>query len=260
MTEYEIQKERELFDDRNYLVSKSNEIIFKSRYNLTPQEQKIILYVIHKIKPDDTDFEAYEFSLKDLCRVCGITQSGQNYRNFKKSIEGLGKKVLWVETEKTETMCHWVNEVEIDKDGLTVRITLSKALKPYLLKLRENFTSYELENVLPMRSKYSIRIYEMVKANAYKGFFDIELEDLRARLECNYARFDNFRAKVLDTAVEEINLYTDLEISFEPMRKVRKITGIHFEIKVKDGWGYSYASLRRGALLNGRELPENTNL
>ena len=45
-------------DEREYNVVKSNILIQKSRFNFTAQEQKIILYLISKIKPEDKDFSS----------------------------------------------------------------------------------------------------------------------------------------------------------------------------------------------------------
>ena len=42
-------------------VNKSNDLIQRSRFNLSLQEQKIILYLISQITPYDHDFKLYEF-------------------------------------------------------------------------------------------------------------------------------------------------------------------------------------------------------
>ncbi len=47
--------QRKMMELRNYKVVKSNDLIQKSRFNLSLQEQKIILYLISKVKPEDTE-------------------------------------------------------------------------------------------------------------------------------------------------------------------------------------------------------------
>ena len=42
--------------DRNQYVVKANDLIRKTRYNLTTQQQKIVLFAISKIKPTDYNF------------------------------------------------------------------------------------------------------------------------------------------------------------------------------------------------------------
>ena len=47
-------------------VVKANDLIQKSRFSLTLQQQKIILYLISKIMPTDENFQLYEFSIPDF--------------------------------------------------------------------------------------------------------------------------------------------------------------------------------------------------
>ena len=64
-------------------VNKSNELIQQSRFNLSLQEQRIILYLISHITPYDQDFKLYEFNIQDFCKVCGIdSEGGQSYRDI----------------------------------------------------------------------------------------------------------------------------------------------------------------------------------
>ena len=49
-----------LEEERNQLVVKHNALIQKTRYSLNTQQQKIILYLISKIKPDDDELKEYD--------------------------------------------------------------------------------------------------------------------------------------------------------------------------------------------------------
>ena len=53
-------------------VVKSNDLIQKSRFDLSLQEQKIILYLISQITPYDEEFKLYEFSITDFCKILAI--------------------------------------------------------------------------------------------------------------------------------------------------------------------------------------------
>ena len=64
----------------------------------------------------------------------------------------------------------------------------------------------------------------------------IELEELRLRLgiaENEYPRMDNFKSRVLDTAIQQINEFTDITASYEQIKDGRKITGFRFSYKDK---------------------------
>ena len=75
-------------DIRNKTVIKSNDLIQKSRFSLSLQQQKIILCLIAQISPYDDEFKLYEFNVVDFCKACGIDyDSGKNYQDLKLAIK-----------------------------------------------------------------------------------------------------------------------------------------------------------------------------
>ena len=225
-----------IFDKHHELgmpIVKANALIQKSRYSLSLQEQKIILYIMSKIEPNDDDFKYYEFYLKDLCDLCDIEYYGANYQNFKDSIQSLSDKSFWIDTGTQEILLRWVDTVIIDKvENAKVYIRINEKLKPYLLHLKSNYTIYELSSTLLMKSKYSIRFYELLKSYLYKNKWEISLEELKRILsiEDKYTDYKNFRTRIIDKAIEEINKYTEINVEYEPIRTSRTITHLHFAI------------------------------
>lgn len=247
-----------LEEERNQLVVKSNALIQKTRYSLNTQQQKIILYLISKIKPDDDELREYDFDLKEFCRVCGIEYNGKNYANIKESILQLHAKAFWIETEDIDTMVSWIEKAILYKKDTRLRIRLDDDLKPFLLHLREQFTAYELSYILVMRSKYSIRLYEYLKSFLSLATITISVAELKELLECEkeYSRWDNFRMRVLDKAISEINAYTDLQITTEFVRLNRTIDKVIFNISKKDGNTACITRIKNTARLNGRAIED----
>ena len=228
-----------LEQQRNNLVVKSNQLIQRTRYSLSEKEQKIILYLISKIMPEDDELKRYTFSLSDFCRICGVDdnpQHGSNYSYVKQCLQNLHDKSFWVkEPDGKERLYSWIKEAEID--GSIITVELDQKLKPFLLQLKGNFTQYELEYTLAMRGKHPIRIYELLKSYAELGGYDISVSDLRSKLmidEKAYPEFKEFKRKVLNNSLREINTYTDLDVSVSTIRTGRCITDLHFTIKKKD--------------------------
>lgn len=233
----EIQRQRER------KVYKSD-ILVNARYTLSVPEQRLILYAISLIKKDDTADTFYTINLKDFCNICGIT--GDSYTYSKRLLDGLHLKRWYAkitpnDTEE-ETSLSWFNKVKITK-GKTIKLRFDDDIFPYIKDLLEQYqetgqgyTSYMLQSVLPMKSKYSIRLYEIFKSkikggNYIEWFF--ELEDLKKILECtNYKRYPDFRRKVIEPALEEINKYSDLVIDFFTPEK-RNISKLYFNINRK---------------------------
>lgn len=229
----------ELYQDRYKIVVKSNELIQKSRFDLTLQQQKIILYLISQINPWDEDFKLYKFNIKDFCKICGI-ENNWYYIELKNAIQEIANKSLWIKLPSgTETLVRWIEKPYINANEGTIEIKLDDDMKPYLLLLKKNFTRYELFWILMFNSKYSIRLYEVIKSFHYNEDKDyiksINLEELKIMLGAgHYTDYRDFRRRVLEKAISEINKYSDKIIEYKPIRKGKTIEVIEFTIKTKE--------------------------
>lgn len=231
-----------IIDARSQMVVKANELIQKSRFNLTLQEQKIVLYLISKISPYDEDFKVYEFSIPEFCKVCGINcESGENYKDLKEAIKGIADKSVWAPIPGTRqaTLWRWIEKPTVDLDGGVVTIRFDNDMRPFLLQLRENFTKYELIWTLRFRSKYSVRLYELVTSLQFNEMLDytrtFEVEDIKYRLGAErYKTFQHFRDRALDPAVKEVNAYSDKNVWYTTVKNGRSIVQVILNISSKD--------------------------
>lgn len=228
-------------DVRNKTVVKANELIQKSRFNLSLQQQKIVLYLISQISMYDADFKEYEFNISEFCRVCGIDEtSGKNYKDLKQAIKDIADKSLWIQIdEKTETLLRWIEKPYINKLEGTIKIRLDKEMKPFLLQLKQNFTKYELLWTLRFKSKYTIRLYELIKSIHFQELAEYSrtfpLDDVRRLLGAEtYKTYQTLKTRVLNPAVEEINRYSDKNVTYQPIKKGRAVTHIEFTISTKE--------------------------
>lgn len=220
--------------DRDMFVVKSNTMIQKSRFALNLQEQRIVLYIISKIKPDDTELLNQSFSIKEFCDICGINSSNSSnvYNYIKKTIKSIADKSMWIEIEKGQIiLVRWIDKPKINPGKGTIDIRLDKDLMPYLIQVKKHYTQYPLLNVIAMKCKYSVRLYELLKSYANLGSKTFEVEELKKRLNAeNYVNFSNFRVKVLEPSLAEIKLYSDLDIGYVLRRNGRKVERIDFII------------------------------
>ena len=225
---------------RGALVVKANEIIQRSRFQLSTNEQKIVLFLISQINPIiDSEFKEYEFSIQDFCKVCGIKYGGASYSLIKEQIQNIADKSLWIELDNgTETLIRWIAKARIDKTGF-IRIKLDDDLKPYLLQLMTNFTKYQLLYTLKFKCKYSIRLFELAhsihfdKTKPYTRRF--ELEQFKQLLGAEtYTDYKDFRKRVLKPAVEEINKYSDISIEVNRIMNGHSIVALELSISSKN--------------------------
>lgn len=245
----------DIVERRSYKVVKANDLIRKARYDLGLRELKALAYCISLIKPNDSYEQEYYFSIKEYCRVAGISYtSGTNYKEIKKSLETLRNTAFWLADEDGGTeYTGWIENPKVLPGRGKIIIRFSKVLKKHIFALFENFTQYELISTLPMQSAYSFRMYELLKSYAYTRAHTFDIDELKKSLAAErYVNFKDFRRAVIERAVREINLYTDIEVSWEPITEGRKVVSVAFQITQRDVWGQIAAEKRANDQIDGQ--------
>lgn len=230
----------ELTKKKGYLVVKGNDLIQRNRFELSLMEQKTVAYICSMIKPIDSGFQSeYEFKIREYCKICGIDyDNGKNYQDVKATLKKLRDKSMWLTLpDGSETVVGWLDRVTTNKKSGLAHIRIDDRLIPYLFDLKQQFTQYQLYNILGMKSAFSVRIYELMKSYSFRHTIIFELNELKELLMVehvkSYVNYKDFRVKVLEKAQTEINELTDINIEFEPIKTGRKVTSIKFIIEEK---------------------------
>lgn len=230
----------ELTKKKGYLVVKGNDLIQRNRFELSLMEQKTVAYICSMIKPIDSGFQSeYEFKIRDYCKICDIDyDNGANYAYVKETLKKLRDRSMWMTLEDgSETVVGWLDRVTTNKKNGLAHIRIDDRLIPYLFDLKQQFTQYQLYNILGMKSAFSVRIYELMKSYSFRHTIIFELNELKELLMVehvkSYVNYKDFRVKVLEKAQTEINELTDINIEFEPIKTGRKVTSIKFIIEEK---------------------------
>ncbi len=235
MDRREIEEQLKDKNRMEYLVVKDNDFIQKANYDLSASQQKLFAVTISQIKPTDDVFERYTINAKDFAKIAGIPEKNI-YRDLKTMIESFDEKAKWIKIGDNVIRFRVFSESEYNEGEGCITVMLNSRLQEYLLNLKNNFTSYELWNILSLKSKYSIRLYELFKSYEYQHYKKFNIDELKELLCAeSYSRYSNLAARVIEPAVKEINQYTNLEVAFKAVQegKTHKVVGIEFTIKTK---------------------------
>lgn len=223
------------------VIRKSNKLI-EARYRLSVWEQRLILLLACEVSSDDEDFQDYELKVSDFAQQFGLNKCKAIYGEVEKACTELVGKRIELSTSEKKIFATWLSYAEYVEGSGAVKIRFDKSLKPYLLQLQGHFTQYPLSHVVNFKNQYSIRLYELLKMDAFKakqGKFtrDFTYEQLRFFLAIGkdeYALFGHFKSRIIDAALKEINANTDLYIEEVRYGKTgRKVTDITFVVKIR---------------------------
>ena len=220
--------------DKNYLVTKSNYFIMNCSYDLSLEEQKLILTLASMVQPQDEDFKPYKFKISDFMKLLGVEDKSK-YIEIPRMTKELMKKVFEIEEDDTIIQIAWLSCAAYKKGSGMVELEFSPRLKPYMMKLNSMFTQYKLANILSMKSKYSPRIYEVLKCNQFKkqGYIEIEVDELRKLLKAEniYPKYNDFKRYIVEKTQKELKKLTDISFDFDEIKTGRKITSLRFSIQ-----------------------------
>lgn len=240
--------ETKIKDERLKVVRKSNKLIRQFKADMNTPQFKLTLYLISKAYTLDNGLE-YTLDIQDFCRCCGLdSDNGNNYRRLKQEIRKLSNKSEWVEVfgdPDVEVLVRLISKAWFYPRSGKVKIKLDEDIKPYILALRERwedkgelYTSFSLLYTLPMRSLYSIRLYELLKSWSSAELSESQgrywrIDDLQKLLGSHYVRFQDFRRKVIEVSLKEINEFSDISVQYEPVKEGRSYKYINFYISNK---------------------------
>lgn len=215
------------------VVVKANSLI-EASYRLSIDEVRILALTIGTMDPR-SDQKIFDFTVADFVREFPEISMDNAYKQIQGAIKRIYDRSVRTEDNHRVTEFRWVSSRTYFKKEGRFRIAMTDEVMPYLTQLKGQFAQYQLKNIAYFNSVHSIRIYELVTQYRNVGSREITVEDLKKwlQVEENYPRWNNFKARVLDTAIAEINEKSDLFIKVEQIRRGRKIYALNFTIQIK---------------------------
>ena len=229
---------------KNGLVVKDNALIDAS-YNLELTEQRLILLAILNARETGQGITAdskLEIQASDYAKHFNVSTDA-SYKALKEAVNNLFNRQFsyiaeYKKTGKTGVVrSRWVSRIFYVDDLAILEITFAPDVVPLITRLEQHFTSYQLEQVAQLTSKYAVRLYELIISWRERGNVPFTgLKELRLKLgveDNEYPTMDNFKRRVLDHSIKQINKHTDIIVDYEQHKAGRVITGFSFTFTQK---------------------------
>jgi plasmid replication initiation protein len=219
-------------------VVKHNDLI-KARSNMSKIEHRVLAMLIADLSRDDERFKTQRIHIRDLIERSG-SSSQDLYDRGKEICERLLDQKVQIQTEQDGRRVYegynCLDKCRYVEGSGYIEARFNDSMKPFLLQLKEKFTIYQLENFMRLGSRYSMRIYELLKWMEDLVWLRIRVEELREILSCEdkYSRFGDFRRRVIERAQSEINDITDISFNYKVEREGQTPVRINFMIHRQD--------------------------
>lgn len=229
--------------DTQDLVVKSNRIITAFQ-NLSLTEMCLIQLAIVDARETEHGLEINKplnISAKRYAEIFDV-QIDTAYKILASAGKGLRARYFtFLDDTGSKIETNWVQQVRYVKSEGRIEIIFTVAVVQEITRLSSHFTQYDLEFIATLNSIYSVRLYELiVKWLSAKKTDVFDYQILRGQLGISvneYQRMTDFKKRVLDLAVNEINEKTNIKVKYENVKQGRNIIGftftVHEKIKVK---------------------------
>ena len=225
------------------LVVKTNQLN-SALQNLSLPEIRIVQLAIVDARETNTGLSTDKPLRIDALRYAEMfdTTRQNGYKRMKEAEETLfNRRFSYIDDDGKVIKSRWIQQVRYLDDEGAIELVFTLAVVNGISRIdgaEDFFTSYLLEQTASMDSIYSVRLYELlVQWKAAKQTPMFELEKFRDQLgvEVNeYKAMCDFKKRVLQVAIDEINEKSDIKISYEQVKKGRSIAGFKFKVLAKN--------------------------
>lgn len=211
--------------EEDYKVVKHNSLVnIKGKYQYSVNQLKLVCHLIANIKPNEEDFETKYIALKELGFV---GENSENYTYFKEEFVRLLEMPFKIPNSK-----YWVNWFSaLAFENGVIEYRFDPALKPFLLNLKENFTSYHLSNVMNLKSNYAILTFELLAQARNQGYRNITIKEYRELLKIPDSYLNADILRLLKKVQKEIRDRTNLQFDFTMKKMAKAFHSINFVVK-----------------------------
>ena len=225
------------------LVEKKNVLNQIRKNNMTLQELRLFSIYLSKINARDISTRNVRFTLENFCKIMDIKADVEQIRG---NMYHLLQQIVEIPYEDGRTgflAIPLFKECGIYRNNETgqwyFEIEAHDKAIPYMFDFKERYFTYELWNVLQLKSANQLRMYEILKQYENIGKHRLSIEKIRELLNISpkeYPRWSDFKTRVLDSCQKALTKHTDITFTYAPIRTGHKFTAVIFFIQKNENY------------------------
>lgn len=229
-------------DTEKLTVQKSRPLFALWQSELTLAEFKILDTYLGRINSHDEEHRTVKFEKGELEKLLGIKQIKPEVLDDRLKHLMTTVKIPNENNKKGFTRISLFEKAyaEQDEHGTwQVELTCTPSAKQYIFNVEDiGYLRYKLRCVINMKSRYTYIMFLYIWDNKYKETWEIPIDELKAILCCNveesYNKFKVFNDRILKRVQKEIHEVTDIQYTYETIKKGRNVVAIKFIYKSKE--------------------------
>lgn len=221
---------------------------FQAQKELTPEGLKAL-----------ADRE-YSIPIKAIMPDYKKQKGGELLERIDKCMDDTMSARLNIDEAKGPTKYNLMSYMRLREGTSVIDAKFNSDVIPALVRMvRKGYTEVPLMDIRPLKSIYTIRIYELLLkhrklSHVIKNGYILTFEELKHLLNISpgsYSAFGGFNRGVLKKAHKEINEKTTLRYEFEPIKEGKKYTKVRF---------YNISIVTPQSVIDGKINAEQTEL
>ncbi len=237
-------------EGENRVAIRRNELVL-GHFRLSVWAQRLFLILLAHVDGTTTAETVFRFEVAELARWLGVARTNL-YTDLVPAIYELERTKINVERidglpgymsvgliQNRQGFVAATRQSESRVREGAVEFYIHAELLPFVKELSSRFTQTELVYALRLRSSFSQKMYDLLKANRWRGgSFELAMGDLRSLLavdDAEYMKFGDFRRNILEVAAREIVQKTDIRYIWDTAKTGHRVTAIRFTYSASAG-------------------------
>lgn len=239
----------------NEIVKYNNDFNNQALRNFSSEELNLLVTFFHKLKEKGTDVLEYSFyELKKLIML----EKNMTVKEFTNTIMNVNKKLLSLNYTYRENniivQMAIFKTFKINLDEQILMISLNEDFRFLLNDFNKEWTRFELEEFVNLKSSYVKEFYRRMKQFRKTGFWRCSLDEFRYLMDIpeNY-KITNIDTRVLKPIMRELgekyNLKIEKKYEFSGGRGRSRVTGFEFK----------FSNEKKEDIVISNEVEDNNN-